>query len=119
MLGHPYTVSGTVSHGRALGRSLGFPTANISTPLFLPRRGVYRTEVEADGVRYAGLSNVGVCPSVEDEGREHIETFLPNFSGDLYGEALKISFLSFLREERRFDSLDALKAQIAKDLQSL
>lgn len=119
MLGRPYTLTGKVSHGRALGRSLGFPTANISTPLFVPRHGVYKTEVKVGGQLYKGLTNVGVRPSVEAQGEVRIETFLSDFSGDLYGMELSLSFLSFLREERRFDSLDALKAQMTEDLKLL
>ncbi len=119
MLGHPYTVSGTVSHGRAIGRSIGFPTANITTPLFLPRFGVYKTRATVDGASYTGLTNVGVRPTVEGAGEVRVETFLPDFSGDLYEKSLHIAFLAFLREERHFDSLDALQAQIAKDISLL
>lgn len=119
MLGRPYTLSGRVLHGRALGRALGFPTANIVTPLFVPRYGVYKTEVGVDGVLYRGLTNVGVRPSVADRGDISIETFLPDFSGDLYGKELSLSLLAFLREERRFASLDALKAQMNEDLKLL
>ncbi len=119
MLGHPYTVSGKVTHGRMLGRSLGFPTANVSPKTLLPRHGVYLTAVELDGTLYRGLSDVGVRPTVEGAGHARVETFLKDFSGDLYGRTLKISFLSFLREERRFDSLEGLQAQLAKDIQNL
>ena len=118
MLGHPYTVTGAVTHGKAVGRILGFPTANIR-PENLLRYGVYQTEVEIDGRRYRGLSDVGVRPTFEGENEARVETFLKDFSGDLYGKTLKISFLSFLREEKRFASLEDLKAQIAKDILSI
>lgn len=119
MLGHPYTVSGTVTHGKAMGRTLGFPTANVVPTVFLPRHGVYKTTVEVDGIFYTGLSDVGVRPTVENTCDARVETFLKDFTGDLYGKTLKISFLSFLREEKRFSSPDALKEQIARDLQNL
>lgn len=119
MLGHPYTVSGTVTHGKAMGRTLGFPTANVVPTVFLPRHGVYKTTVEVDGISYTGLSDVGVRPTVENTCDARVETFLKDFTGDLYGKTLKISFLSFVREEKRFSSPDALKEQIARDLQFL
>ncbi|MBE6655458.1 MAG: riboflavin biosynthesis protein RibF [Ruminococcaceae bacterium] len=119
MLGHPYTVSGTVTHGRTVGRTLGFPTANVAPLTMLPRHGVYKTSVEVDGILYKGVSDVGVRPTVEEGGEERVETFLKDFSGDLYEKTLKISFFSFLREEKRFSSLAELKAQLSKDIQDL
>ena len=119
MLGHPYYVSGTVTHGKAVGRLLGFPTANIVPKTLLPRYGVYKTEVVIDGGRYMGLCDVGVRPTVENTSDARVEVFLKDFTGDLYGKTLKISFLSFVREEKRFSSLEALKEQIAHDLQAL
>ena len=116
MLGRPYTVSGTVSHGKEMGRTLGFPTANIAPETLLPRHGVYKTAVELDGTLYTGLTDVGVRPTVEGDGCARVETFLQGFSGDLYGKTLKISFLSFLREEKKFASVSKLQAQIAEDL---
>lgn len=119
MLGHPYTVSGRVMHGRALGRSLGFPTANMIPETLLPRYGVYRTEVTLDGKCYKGLTNVGVRPTVGGKSGARTETFIQGFSGDIYEKKLTISFLSFLREERRFASLEELKAQISLDLENM
>ncbi len=119
MLGRPYTVKGKVTHGKAMGATLGFPTANIRPETLLPRLGVYKTEVKVDGVSYAGLSDVGVRPTVEGGGEVRVETFLPHFSGDLYGATLSVSFLSFLREEKRFASTDELAAQIRRDLEAL
>lgn len=119
MLGRPYTVSGEITHGRALGRSLGFPTANFTPTTLLPRHGVYKTEVFLDGERYTGLTNVGVRPTVGGRSGARVETFIKDFSGDLYGRTLSVSFLSFLREEKQFSSIDELKAQIALDLQQL
>ena len=119
MLGAPYTVTGTVTHGKAVGRMLGYPTANITCDTALPRFGVYKTRVWIDGVAYDGLSDVGVRPTAETAGDVRVETFLRNFTGDLYGKTLAISFLSFVREEIKFDSFAALTAQIARDLENL
>ena len=118
MLGAPYTVRGTVTHGKSVGRTLGFPTANIRVETACPRFGVYKTRVRIDGALYEGLTDVGVRPTAEASGEVRIETFLRNFTGDLYGKALDVSFLSFVREEKRFSSLDELTAQIARDLAS-
>lgn len=119
MLGHPYTVSGAVTHGKAFGRVLGFPTANVCPQTLLPRFGVYRTRVEIDGVFYRAVSNVGVRPTVEKTKDARIETFLHGFDGDLYGKTLKISFLSFVREEKQFASQEELKAQISLDIKNM
>lgn len=119
MLGHPYEVVGTVSHGKAAGRTLGFPTANIRPETALPRFGVYKTAVTVDGVTYAGLSDVGIRPTLEDAGEARIETFLRGFSGDLYEKEIHIAFLSFLREEMHFASPEALARQIGEDLKHL
>ena len=119
MLGRPYTVMGEVAHGKAVGHVLGFPTANILTPTMLPRYGVYKTTVTVEGNVYRGLSDVGIRPTLEAEGVPRVETFLSGFSGDLYGKKLSVSFLSFVREEKKFESPDALIAQIKKDLENL
>ena len=119
MLGAPYALSGRVTHGRALGRSLGFPTANITPSATLPRHGVYKTEVTLDGERYSGLSNVGVRPTVGGKSGARVETYIKDFSGDIYDKTITVSFLSFLREEKRFSSIEELKEQIARDLQAL
>ena len=115
-LGAPYYIKGRVSSGRRDGRLLGFPTANISleSGRFIPRFGVYRTAVVIDGKIYNGVSNLGVCPTFNgDEVR--LETHIINFEGDLYGRDLRVYLLGFIREERRFDSVDELKMQINID----
>lgn len=116
MLGYPYTLTGTVVHGRGLGRTIGFPTANIALPAdkILPANGVYA--VEADGL--PALLNIGTNPTVGDNAIT-LEVHIPDFVGDLYDQQLSIRLLRFIREEKRFDSLDALKDQIRQDLQSL
>ena len=125
LLGRPYAVLGRVHHGRELGRVLGFPTANLH--LFneqLPPNGVYAVRVSAaDGASpalfsQAGVANLGVRPTVDASAKEpSLEVHLLGFSGDLYGRLLEVEFVEFLRPEKRFDSLDALRAQIASDIE--
>ncbi len=115
MLGSPYCIKGKVERGLGLGNVYGFPTVNLplrqNTPL-MP--GVYRTAVKIDGKLYTGVTNVGSCPTVQ-EREIHTETLIADFDGDLYGEELYIYFLGYLREEKRFDSVDALREQIYID----
>lgn len=115
-LGAPYYIKGRVMHGRKDGRRLGFPTVNISIGegRVVPKFGVYRTALVIDGKVYSGVSNVGVCPTFDgDEIR--LETHIIDFSGDLYDKELRVYLLGFLREEKRFESLDELKMQINID----
>ncbi len=118
LLGYPYTLSGTVKHGKALGRKLGFPTANQDFPPFaaIPRHGVYATDCVLEGAHYRGVSNVGNHPTVDaPESAVNCETYLIGYDGDLYGKPLAVSFLRFLRPEKSFASVEELKNQIAKD----
>lgn len=120
LLGRPFEVQGTVVHGRALGRQLGFPTANLelASPYFIPRYGVYAVTVTGEGIAapLGGVINVGLRPTVDKPGGEpKLEVHLFDFSGDLYGKRLTVRFQSFLRPEMKFDSLDALIAQIGRD----
>lgn len=119
MLGSPYTVTGAIGHGKSVGHSFGFPTANLSAPTLLPAYGVYETRVTVDGRAYVALSDVGVRPTVEAEGEARVESFLLDFDGDLYGKTVSVSFLRRLRDEMRFEGVDALKAQIKKDVDSI
>ena len=114
----PYSLTSPVLHGKALGRRWGAPTINQRFPLQaqIPRLGVYVTESEVDGVRYRGISNVGIRPTVESTEEVVCETFLFDFSGDLYEKNVKTSFLHFLRPEQKFESADMLQAQIASDI---
>ncbi len=116
MLGRPYTVAGKVVEGRQLGRTLGFPTANLATgSLQLPPDGVWaiRARME-DGRILPGVANLGIRPTVGGEGRL-LEVHLFDFSADLYGTELEIHFQKHLRGEIKFASLDALTAQIQQD----
>lgn len=120
MLGKPYSAGGFVEHGKQLGRTLGMPTANLlpDEKKLLPPNGVYHTRVRIDGrdERYRGISNVGCKPTVSDENRVRIETYLYDFDGDLYGREMIVEFLHFCRPERKFDSVEAMKTQIAADI---
>ncbi len=103
-----------VVHGRKIGRALGFPTANMSLEGYKVERGVYRSSVEIDGVRYRAMSNVGVRPSVG--GKELLlETHVIGFSGDLYGRKLCVTLEEKLRDEKRFSSISDLKEQLQRD----
>lgn len=117
LLGYTYSISGVVEHGNAIGATLGFPTANIrlDSAKQLPASGVYSVVAQVNGVEYKALANIGTNPTV---GNDHLslEVHLIDFQGDLYDQPLTISFLSFLREEKKFASLDELKLQIAEDI---
>lgn len=116
LLGHQYYIDGTVMRGDARGRTIGFPTANLCTENeLLPPHGVYATTARVDGVVYPSVTNVGVRPTVDDSGRTTIETHLFAFDRDLYGAVIRVGFVQRLRDERRFDSIDALRAQIDED----
>src|SRR5262245_55882711 len=115
LMGHPYYIDGTVVQGRGRGRELGFPTANLQTDNeLLPPNGVYATTVVVDGTFRAGLTNIGVRPTF-GETDTVIETYVLNYSGDLYGKPVRLAFVQRLRDERRFPDVDALKAQIEAD----
>ena len=116
LLGSPYYIKGRVLHGRADGRKLGFPTANIAmeSGKAIPRLGVYRTATVIDGKIYNGVTNIGKCPTFMGE-EIRLECHLIDFDGELYGREIKVYLLGFIRDEKTFDSLDDLKAQIKND----
>ena len=120
-LSEPYAISGTVVHGMHLASSLGFPTANICPPenKFLPAFGVYRVFSELSGRPWKGLANLGVKPTVTSEHKVLLEVCFPGFSGDLYGQSLRVSFDSFLRPEKKFGSVDELRTQMKADMAKL
>lgn len=118
LLGHQYYVDGTIVAGDARGRTIGVPTANLETPNeLLPADGVYATTATIDGLVHPSVTNVGVRPTVDPSGRRVVETHLLGVDRDLYGARMRLGFVQRLRDERRFESLDALKAQIAADLE--
>ena len=117
-LGHPHVLTQTVGHGRQLGRIIGIPTANLVAPphVLLPRRGVYAAKITLpDGRAFGGVTNVGVRPTVNNGQDVTVEPWILDFDGDLYGQAIRVEFYRRLRDERKFDSLDALKSQIETD----
>jgi riboflavin kinase/FMN adenylyltransferase len=116
LLGHQYAIDGTVVAGDARGRTIGFPTANLCTANeLLPPHGVYATTATIGGIVRPSVTNVGVRPTVDDTGRVLVETHILGFEADLYGAPLRVGFVQRLRDERAFESLDQLKAQIAAD----
>ena len=117
-LGHPHVLTQTVGHGRQLGRTIGIPTANLVAPphVLLPRRGVYAAKITLpDGRAFGGVTNVGVRPTVNNGQDVTVEPWILDFDGDLYGQAIRVEFYHRLRDERKFDSLAALKSQIETD----
>ena len=120
LLTQPYSITAPVLHGKNLGEKMGVPTANQCFPqgYVIPGHGVYVTACEVDGVRYRGVSNVGARPTVDTDGTVNCETYLIGYSGDLYGRVLTVHFLKYLREEKKFENLDLLRAQIAEDIRA-
>jgi riboflavin kinase/FMN adenylyltransferase len=120
LLGHHYYVDGSVIQGQRRGRQLGFPTANLcSDNELMPPAGVYATVAQIDGIFYPSVTNLGVRPTFEEantgRGQVTVEAHLFDFEQDLYGRRLRLEFVQRLRDERRFESVDALKAQIGVD----
>jgi riboflavin kinase / FMN adenylyltransferase len=116
LLGHPYYIDGTVVAGKHRGRELGFPTANLHTENeLLPPNGVYATTTTIDGVVRASLTNVGVRPTFGDSTKPIIEAYVLGFDGDLYGRPMRLGFVQRLRDERKFEDVDALRTQMEAD----
>lgn len=120
MLGTPYSVSGRVVHGRALGRKLGMPTANFlpDAGKLLPPNGVYYSRTLFNGKTYRGITNIGCKPTVSEEQIVGVETYLYDFEGEIYGRDMTIELLGFRRPERAFDNVEALRRQIEEDVES-
>ena len=117
LLGRNFSILGTVVAGRKMGRTIGFPTANLATNNEqLPPNGVYAVTMQLRGNHLPGVANVGVRPTLEDAGARVCEVHLFDYTGNFYGEEVEVSFLRFIREERKFQSLDALRDQIAQDV---
>lgn len=119
LLGYPYYVAGTVIHGHEIGRKLGIPTTNIlpDDEKMLPPNGVYLTKTIFGENEIFGITNIGVKPTISGEEAKGIETHLLDFAGDLYDKELVVEFYAFERPEKRFESLEDLKAQLDKDVQ--
>ncbi|QRN85496.1 riboflavin biosynthesis protein RibF [Clostridia bacterium] len=121
LLGHPYLLIGEVMHGKALGRTVGMPTANLGYKPYkqLPAHGVYGTISDIDDRGVQGLTNIGKRPSVDDFNYVTIETFLLDFSGDLYGRMIGIEIHVFIRGVCKFSCIEEVKAQVNKDIESI
>lgn len=118
--GRPYAVMGTVIEGRKTGRQLGWPTANIDTEgLQLPPDGVYESRVIVGSADYRAVANLGIRPTLVSSGTRVLEVHLLDFQGDLYGMNVEVEFLRFLRGEKKFASVQDLKAQIVRDVASV
>lgn len=118
LLGMPYLVAGRVVPGRKLGRTLGFPTVNLlpDGEKKLPPNGVYFSQVRIKGKLYDSISNIGYKPTVSEEKVMGVESYIYDFEGDVYGEGAEVYLISFHRPERRFDSVEALRAQLKEDI---
>lgn len=120
LLGRDYSVLGTVEAGDRLGRTMGFPTANLRAHNEqFPPNGVYAVRVDFEGTDLAGVANIGVRPTIEDSSaNRRLEVHLFDFDGDIYGRDLDVDFVRFLRGEQKFNGIDALKAQIQTDAEA-
>ncbi len=119
ILGRAYSLSGEVMHGREIGRTLDFPTANIAADasLVLPKNGVYATKTFLDGAIYPSVTNIGDNPTVTDSGNITVETNIIGFDRCIYGKKIEIEFVDRIRDEIKFASLEELKNQIKKDIE--
>lgn len=120
MMGAPYRVSGKVAHGRQLGRKLGMPTANLipDERKLLPPNGVYYSRARLGEKIYRGISNVGYKPTVSEEKILGVETYLYDFTGEVYDRDMDVELLAFRREERAFENVEALRRQIEADVEA-
>ena len=120
LLGYAYSVSGEVIRGNEIGRTIGFPTANLELPkeyMLFNRGGVYACLVEHKGLTYKAMANIGHRPTIGDraEGDMLIEVNLFDFDGDLYGQHIRVRFIDRIRDEFKFEGLPELKAQLELD----
>jgi riboflavin kinase/FMN adenylyltransferase len=121
LLGRHYQMNGVITEGLHIGQTIGFPTANLklSAPYVIPKFGVYKTVCYIDGFPHLSLTNIGVHPTIQQLDLPSIEVHIPNYEGNDYGKTMYLEFISFLREEKHFATLDELRAQIARDINSL
>lgn len=117
-LGHPYTITGAVQHGRKVGRTIGFRTVNLELPqeMQAPPFGVYASRVVVDGIGYPAVTNIGVHPTFGEGARACIEPHILDFDGDLYGKNIAVELLHYLRSEQKFEDSEALKRAIGQDI---
>ena len=117
MLSYEYLIKGRVSEGKHLGHKIGFPTANLKFPeeKLVPKNGVYATRTIIDGIEYPSMTNIGVRPTVENTSVANAETYIIDYSGDIYENDITVHFIKFMRDERKFSDMDALKNQLIYD----
>lgn len=117
-MGHPYCIIGTIVHGKQLGRQVGMPTINLIPPKdkLLPPNGVYAARIYLGGKEYHGITNVGCKPTVSSDKEMTVETYILNFNQDVYGQKAMVELLCFIRPEKKFPSLEAVKEQVDKDI---
>ncbi len=121
LLGYAYSVSGNVGRGRGIGHRMLYPTANIKVgkEKLLPRKGVYAVDIITDGQEYPGVCNIGVNPTVSSGTRESVEAYVIGLERDMYDEKITVRFKRRIRDEIRFPDAQALKEQIAQDIESV
>jgi len=119
LLGYHFPIIGTVAEGRKLGRTIGFPTANINLAedKLLPPNGVYASKIKIQGIEKLGITNIGINPTVTTEGVRKAESYIFDFDEDIYGEELVVQLCHFIRPEQSFSGIDELKTQISIDVQ--
>lgn len=118
LLSYPYMLEGIVGKGNRIGRTIGFPTANLQIchpEKAIPATGIYATHVYLNGTKYKGMLYIGSRPSIEGANELRIEVNLLNFDGDIYGQTLQVEFVQLLRGDKKFDSLEQLKKQLETD----
>ncbi len=118
LLGRTYFIRGKVLDGRKIGRTIGMPTTNLLPPSnkLLPPCGVYASRTIIDGVSYPGMTNIGYKPTVGKEKEKGVETYIFDFSKDLYGKEIDVEILEYVRPEIKFDSIEELKVKMEEDL---
>jgi riboflavin kinase/FMN adenylyltransferase len=121
LLGHPFTMWGSIIHGKALGRTVGMPTANlgVSESKLIPKHGVYATLSKIDGEWIQGLTNIGLRPSVDNQKHVTVETFLLDFSKDIYGKEIKLELHHYIRGVKKFNNLEEVKQQVKLDIMAV
>ena len=121
LLGHNYQISGTLERGNHIGTTIGFPTINLklSTNYLLPKFGVYKTICYVDNVPHISITNVGIRPTIGDKNSPVVEVHLKGLKGEIKGDVINVEFIDFIREERKFSSLEELKSQIEEDVRKV
>ena len=122
LLGYNYSITGKVVEGKKLGRTLGFPTANIlpnESHKLIPAIGVYHTSIEIEGVSYKSATSIGLNPTVENIDVPKIETYIFDFNEDIYGKEVTLKFHHYIRGEEKYDSIEELKSAIEKDVMKI